>query len=207
MSVQESASIQRGNSRSFGFLLDAVASGSIATVISVVTYATLIGVSAQFSFHLNFTPVPITLQTFAVLFGGAALGSKRAVSGTLLYMIVGLIGLPWFAGATGGISVASSPSMGYIVGFVFASYLVGLLAERGWDRNVAKTLVLVVAGNAVIYLFGASWLAASLGITASKAYQLGVSPFLIGDALKAILSTVALPVAWLGLSKIESHKR
>ncbi len=205
--MQESASIQRGNSRSFGFLLDAVASGSIATVISVVTYATLIGVSAQFSFHLNFTPVPITLQTFAVLFGGAALGSKRAVSGTLLYMIVGLIGLPWFAGATGGISVASSPSMGYIVGFVFASYLVGLLAERGWDRNVAKTLVLVVAGNAVIYLFGASWLAASLGITASKAYQLGVSPFLIGDALKAILATVALPVAWLGLSKIESHKR
>ncbi len=204
--MQESASIQRSNSRSVGFLLDSVSSGSIATIISVVTYASLIGISAQFSFHLNFTPVPITLQTFAVLFGGAALGSKRAVSGTLLYMIVGLIGLPWFAGATGGISVASSPSMGYIVGFVFASYVVGLLAERGWDRNVAKTLLLVIVGNAVIYLFGASWLALSLGVTAAKAYQLGVSPFLIGDALKAVLATVALPVAWLGLSKLEGHK-
>lgn len=182
-------------------LADLVAGSVIRETVLVVGYAAFIGVFAQISVHLSFTPVPITGQTFAVLIGAAALGWARAGAGTLLYALAGLAGVPWFAGGTGGVKLASAPTFGYIVGFIICSVLVGMLAKVGWDRKAIGTVLIMVLGNVVIYAFGVSWLAASIHVTASKAISLGMTPFLAGDLIKIVIATVLLPGAWYGVSK------
>lgn len=183
-------------------LADLVAGSVVREVILVVGYAAFIGLFAQISVHLSFTPVPITGQTFAVLIGASALGWARAGAGSLLYAIVGLAGVPWFAGGTGGVKIASSPSFGYIVGFIACSVLVGVLAKAGWDRKAVGTALAMVIGNVVIYAFGVAWLAASIHVSALKAISLGMTPFLAGDLVKLVLATALLPGAWYGISKL-----
>lgn len=165
-------------------------------VLVVAGYAGLVGLSAQLVIHLPFTPVPITGQTFAVLLGGLAAGTRRGSAGMLLYLALGLIGLPWFAGGQGGFSTLSEPSFGYLVGFVVAAAVLGRLARQGFDRNPITVILALVAGNAVIYLLGAGWLAWRLHLGGSQALALGVTPFLLGDALKALLAAILLPAAW-----------
>lgn len=165
-------------------------------VLVVVGYAGLVGLSAQLSIRLPFTPVPITGQTFAVLLGGLAVGTRRGASGMILYLVLGLVGVPWFAGGNHGMSMLSAPSFGYVIGFVFAACVLGWLARHGFDRHPMTVIVALVAGNAVIYLFGATWLAWRLHVGASQALSLGVTPFLLGDALKALLAAALLPAAW-----------
>ncbi|MDA8372757.1 MAG: biotin transporter BioY, partial [Actinomycetota bacterium] len=111
-------------------LSDQLARTRLADAMLVIAYAGFIGLSAQISVHLPFTPVPITGQTLAVLLGASVLGTSRALMGSGLYLVAGLIGVPWFAGGSGGVSVASSPTFGYIVGFIAASALVGYMASR-----------------------------------------------------------------------------
>src|SRR4029434_4498974 len=105
-----------------------------------------VGLTAQVSIPLPFTPVPLTLQTFSVLLVGAALGSVRGASSMALYLLAGMAGVPWFAGQQSGWAFAS---FGYIVGFVAAAWLVGLLAERGADRRVVPTLRIIALGELV----------------------------------------------------------
>ena len=183
-------------------LADLVAGSAIREVSLVVGYAAYIGLFAQIIVHLSFTPVPITGQTFAVLIGAAALGWARAGAGSLLYAVAGMAGIPWFASATGGLKIASSPSFGYIVGFVVCSMLVGMLAKAGWDRKFIGTASAMVLGNVVIYGFGVAWLAASIHVPASKAIALGMTPFLAGDLVKLVLATALLPGAWYAVSKL-----
>jgi biotin transport system substrate-specific component len=134
-------------------------------------------------------PVPITMQTFAVLVLGMAYGSRLGAAALALYMAAGLAGLPVFA--TGG---ALGPTSGYIAGFILAAGLVGWLAERGWDRNVVATAAAMLAGNVLIYVPGLIVLAGFVG--AGKVLEYGLYPFLIGDALKLLLAAVVLPGAW-----------
>ncbi len=182
-------------------LADLVAGSVVREIILVAGYAGFIGIFAQISVPLGFTPVPITGQTFAVLIGAAALGWTRAGMGTLLYAFAGLAGVPWFAGGTGGIKIASSPSFGYIVGFFVCSVLVGMFAKAGWDRKAVGTAATMILGNLVIYAFGVVWLAVSIHVGLSKAIALGMNPFLAGDLVKLVLATALLPGAWYGLSK------
>jgi biotin transport system substrate-specific component len=137
-------------------------------------------------------PVPITMQTFAVLLIGAAYGSRLGAATLLLYLIEGAAGLPVFsppesAGFVGG------PTAGYIVGFILAAGLVGWLAEKGWDRNVVYTGLAMVLGNLVIYALGLAWLAKFVG---ADTFKYGLFPFLIGDGLKILLAMALLPAAW-----------
>ena len=162
----------------------------------IIGYAGLIGLSAQLVVHLPFTPVPITAQTFAVLFGASLLGPIRSILGSGLYVIAGLIGVPWFAGGTGGLAVASAPTFGYIVGFIIAAALVGLFASRGFDKGIIGTIAEMVVGNLAIYAFGISWLAYSLHLSILKATDLGAVPFLGGDLAKIILAALLLPGMW-----------
>ncbi|MCS7251828.1 MAG: biotin transporter BioY, partial [Thermoflexus sp.] len=118
---------------------------------------------AQISIPLPFTPVPITGQTLAVLLVGAALGSRRGALSIATYVLEGALGLPVFAGGTAGISRLQGPTGGYLIGFVAAALITGWLAERGWDRRPLSTALAMLAGNAVIYLFGLPWLALFLG--------------------------------------------
>jgi biotin transport system substrate-specific component len=185
---------------------DVVGTSVLARLAIVVGYAAFIGVFAQISIPLPFTPVPITGQTFAVLLGGLALGPSLAIVGTLLYAAAGVAGIPWFAGAVGGPRMLTDPSFGYILGFILAAGLVGWLGQRGWDRRPVTTVVAMVLGNAVIYAVGVFWLAVSLKVGAAKAIELGMTPFLIGDAIKVLLATALLPGAWFALGKLGARR-
>jgi len=176
-----------------GVLADLVPGGIVRDVALVVGAAALTGLSAQIAIPLPFTPVPITLQTFAVLLTAAALGPMRAATAMLLYLAVGVAGVPWFAQQNAGWAF---PTFGYVIGFVVAATLVGALARRGADRSVVGTIGLMVGGNLVIYAIGVSYLAAAIGVGLPEAIGLGMTPFLIGDGLKILLAAGLLPAAW-----------
>lgn len=154
----------------------------------------LIALSAQVAFHIG--PVPITGQTFGVLLVGFLLGWQRASAAVLAYLAEGLMGWPVFAGGTAGAVVLVGPTGGYLMSFVLAAGLVGFLAQRNWDRHIITTVLAMVAGNAIIYLFGVSWLKTLLALPWAEAIALGLTPFLIGDALKIALVALVLPLGW-----------
>lgn len=140
-------------------------------------------------------PVPITLQPFAVLLVGAALGSRRGALAVMTYLAQGAAGLPVFAlPPYGGLAYFAGPTAGYLLGFAPAACVVGLLAERGWDRRMMTTCAAMAVGQTIILLCGFAWMAGLLG--ASGAWSMGVAPFLAGDLLKILLAAVALPSAW-----------
>lgn len=174
-------------------LADLVPGGAARDVALVAGAAAITGVAAQVSIPLPFTPVPISLQTFTVLLSAAALGPYRAGAAMLLYLGVGVIGVPWFAEQRSGIGF---PSFGYIVGFVLAAVVVGALARRGADRSIGGTAATMVLGNLVIYAVGVPYLAVAIGVDLPTAVALGVVPFLVGDGLKILLATGLLPAAW-----------
>ena len=178
-------------------LADVLPGDRVRDAVLVLGFAAFTGLAAQLSLKLPFTPVPITGQTFAVLLGAAALGWRRALAGMVLYLALGLTPwVPWFAEGRGGAGILRAPSFGYLVGFLVAAALVGWLAERGWDRTPARTVVTMVAGNLVIYAFGLPFLMATVGVGLAMGLQLGVTPFLAGDALKILLAAGLLPGAW-----------
>lgn len=175
-------------------------------VVLVVGAALFVALAAQVSIRLPFTPVPVTGQTFAVLLSASLLGSVRGLLSMLLYVAMALVGLPVLAPSADGSHVTGSaifgvPSFGYVIGFVVAAYVVGLVAERGATRTPLRTAGLFVLGNVVIYALGVTWLKLSVGATWATAISLGLTPFLLGDALKIALAAGLLPLAWKGLRK------
>ena len=146
-------------------------------------------------------PVPMTGQTFAVLIVAALLGSRRGASCVLTYLAEGLLGLPVFAQGKAGWMALFGPTGGYLVGFVVAAYVVGALAERGWDRRTGTTVLAMIFGNLAIYICGLAWLAVlayALGRVAAGRgiLTVGLYPFLVGDGLKIVLAAVLLPSGW-----------
>ena len=137
--------------------------------------------------------MPITGQTLGVLLAGTALGWKRGLTAMVLYGLAGVIGVPWFAGHSSGYVGAS---FGYIVGFALCAALCGWLAERRADRSLLRSVPAMVAGEIVMYTAGVVWLGISLHVGAGQAIALGLTPFLIGDAIKAGLAAALLPAAW-----------
>ena len=151
--------------------------------------AALTGVAAQLSVNIPGSPVPVTGQTFAALLVGA----RRGVASLALYLLAGMAGLPWFAEGTSGWAM---PSLGYVLGFVLAAALTGALARRGADRTPVNTAVTMVLGSLAIYAVGVPYLALSLHVSLARAAELGLYPYLVGDALKAAFAAGALPLAW-----------
>ena len=177
-------------------LADLIPRSLARTTSLVVGGAVLTGLCAQVAFFLPGTPVPVTLQTFSVLLVGAALGWRLAATSLGLYLAAGLAGVPWFSGQTSGWTTATS---GYLVGFIVAAVLVGMLSSRGGDRTPLRTLVTMSLGTVTIYLFGAAGLAFSLDLGLGDAIRTGVAPFLLGDALKILAAAGLLPLAWRSL--------
>jgi biotin transport system substrate-specific component len=140
--------------------------------------------------------VPITGQTFGVLLVGGALGFRRGAMSIALYILIGLIGLPFFAEGKGGVSVILGATGGYLVGFLIAGSVVGRLAELGWDRRIIGALGAMAIGNVVIYLVGVPWLMAVAHLDLANGIAKGLTPFLIGDAIKLLLAAAAFPAAW-----------
>ncbi|PKN95541.1 MAG: biotin transporter BioY [Chloroflexi bacterium HGW-Chloroflexi-6] len=166
----------------------------IRDLLLISAGALLVALLAQVRIPLPFTPVPLTGQTFAVLLVGAALGSRRGAASLSLYSLVGALGLPVFAGGAAGTAYAFGPTGGYLLGFIVAAYVTGLLAERGLERSISTSIVPFLAGTLIIYILGAGWLSVQFGL--EKALTLGVLPFLVGDAIKLALAAIALPAAW-----------
>ena len=150
---------------------------------------------AQVKIPLGFTPVPITGQTFAVLLVGASLGSWRGGGALLLYLVAGTW-LPFYAGGASGF-VGSIASGGYIIGFIPAAFAVGWLAERGWDRK-PRVLLAMLVGNILLYVPGLLWLSTFAPAESRWATTLewGLTPFIVGDAVKLVAASLFLPGAW-----------
>ncbi len=203
----------------------------------VVGFALLLAVCAQIAIRIPTTTVPITGQTFGVLLAGGALGSRRGGLSMLLYMLMGMVGLSVFAPApsplgdqqvlhfilpwSGGEGLVwAMSSGGYIVGFVPAAYVVGLLAERGWDRRSTVPVAMLI-GSVLIYAVGLPWLGIHItnndGLRAyfegiypgASVVQMtlkgGLYPFIGGDAVKLLLATMLLPGAWAVVDRIKGR--
>jgi biotin transport system substrate-specific component len=146
----------------------------------------IIALCAPISIHLPFTPVPIGVQAQVILFISCLLGSKRAVMTVLAFLFQGAIGLPVFAGGTGGAHILAGPTGGYLLGYLIAAFITGHLMERMVRCTPSKAFAAMGLGNLVIYLFGILWLSRYTGW--ESVFILGVLPFLVGDLLKLIFA-------------------
>jgi biotin transport system substrate-specific component len=174
-------------------LADFLPTSLVASLVLVVGGAAFVGLLAQISLPLGFTPVPVTGQTLGVALTGVALGWRRATAAMTLYVGAGLVGVPWFANHAHGYP---SATFGYLLGFVVAGLVLGRLAERGADRSVTSALGTMLVGEAIIFAFGVTWLSYSLHVSAQKAIEYGLTPFVLGEVIKMAVAGAALPSAW-----------
>ena len=199
-------------------LADRVFSRSLVTDLVLIAAGTAL-TAAMAQLVIPLWPVPITGQTFAVLFVGATLGAVRGALSMLLYLVLGVVGLPIFAeGGSGGL--IGSTSGGFVIGFIAAAALTGWLAQLEWDRKVLRTFVSFAAGTVVIYAFGLPWLYAVLttfpaelmtqyfGTTdvLQATISGGILPFLLGDTIKAVIAAALLPLVWFAIRKSDARK-
>jgi len=180
-----------------------VFAGSLArNAVLVLGGALFVGLAAQIAFFLPWNPaVPVTLQTFAVVLAAGALGSVRAVAAMLVYAVVGVLGVPWFAEHSAGYAALS---FGYILGFVVAAFVVGRIAEHGATRTFGRSVALMALGSIIIYAIGATWLKVAGDLPwfgAQSAWAYGVRDFLVGDAIKLLAAAGLLPATWALLRK------
>ena len=168
----------------------------VRDAVLVVVAAALAAGAAQVSFTTPWTPVPYTLQTGSVLLAGAALGSRRGLLAMLLYVVAGAAGVPVFQGGGSGIDQVLGFTGGYLLGFIVAAWVVGRLAERRWDRSVARSAALMVLGTAIIYLIGVPVLWLTTGMSFIDAVRNGAAVFVPWDLAKVALAAALLPLAW-----------
>jgi biotin transport system substrate-specific component len=166
----------------------------LTDAIQVIGGSVFVALLAQIRIPLPFTPVPITGQTLGVLLVAAALGRLRGSLSLGLYVSGGAAGLPFFAANTSGLAYLLGPTGGYLVGFILAGYVVGALAEKGWDRSVPRVAFMFFVGEAIILGLGALYLSRFVG--PERALIAGVLPFIPGDLLKAALAALLLPLVW-----------
>ena len=162
-----------------------------------------IALCSQVAIPLPFTPVPVTLQTFAVLLTGCLLGSRRGALSVVLYAAEGSVGLPFFSGGTSGIAHLLGPTGGYLVGFALCAFVVGMFAERGLGAKWPGRLFMLLVGNAVIYVPGLLWLGMFTGM--NRAATLGFIPFITGDALKIAAGWGLLSAASMATARVRSR--
>ncbi len=150
--------------------------------------ATLTAVGAYIAIPIG--PVPIVLQNLFVMLAGLLLGGRWGLTSIGVYLLAGAIGLPVFAGGTGGIGKFVGPTGGYLLGFAAAAYVIGLISQKGRGSVVYDILAMII-GTFIIYGFGVPWLKFVTGMSISKAAAVGMLPFLIGDGLKI---AAAIPI-------------
>jgi biotin transport system substrate-specific component len=176
----------------------------------VLAGAAVVALLAQVEIPL--WPVPITGQTLGVIIVGASLGAWRGAAALTTYMVLGLAGLPVFAGFTGSLAALAKPSFGFVIGFIFSAFVAGWFAQRAWDRRPALAFVGFAAASIVPFLFGVPYLAyvlnVGLGLELSfvQILEAGVFPFIIGGLIKAGLAALIIPGAWALVRKIDEGK-
>jgi biotin transport system substrate-specific component len=163
---------------------------NLKDVITVGIFAALTAILSQLSFKSPFSPVSITLQTFAVFLTAVILGSRNGTISQIVYILLGIFGVPVFANFRGGLDVIMGPSGGYIISFPIAVLVIGLFMERKPDIQVIGLAFLMTAGTVIVYTVGTVWLAAVLKVSLSKALWLGVIPFIPFDIVKIAAAAV-----------------
>lgn len=167
--------------------------------LAVLGGSALIGLGAQVSVPM--LPVPMSLQTLAVVLVGLTAGSRLGAAAVLAYLAQGAAGLPVFAAGGAGLAWLAGPTAGFLWGFVGLAFLAGLAAERGLARGFAGTLVTVAALSALLYVPGVLWLTAVTPLDLSGAMARGMVPFLAGDAVKAVIAALVVTGAWSALGR------
>ncbi len=169
---------------------------------AVLFVTALTAAAAQVSLPLPFTPVPFTLQPMIVLLGGAVLGSRLGMASQVLYLMIGIAGLPVFAASPvlpQGVLRLLGPTGGYLMSYPFAAFLVGALAQRGFDRRYVTSVLAMAAGLGLVFTFGVAWLAwfaRPSGLGVATALQIGFYPFIPADLVKICIAAAILPGAW-----------
>jgi biotin transport system substrate-specific component len=181
-------------------LADRLRTHGLATDAALVAGGALF-TAAMAQVEVPMWPVPVTGQTLAVVIVGATLGARRGVVSMLVYALVGLAGAPFFADATGGLQALSSPSFGYVIGFVPAAAVVGWLARRDWDRRVGRAAAAMLLASAIPFVTGLPYLAVALGALGApndlqSVLAAGLYPFIVGGVAKALIAAGVLPLAW-----------
>lgn len=155
-------------------------------------FACLTGLGAYMRVYTPLSPVPFTAQVFFVLMSGAVLGSRWGGASQMIYVLLGVVGVPWFAGGASGFEYVAGATGGYLVGFVMAAALVGAFVDRDpRNRTIVGLVPVMILGVLVIYAVGATWLAVVLGLDPWQAIVLGVAPFLLLDLVKAVMAAGA----------------
>lgn len=186
-------------------LADRLVSRSLATDVVLVTAgAAVVAVASQL--YIPIQPVPITMQTLAVLLVGSTLGALRGTLAMLLYMGLGLVGLPVFSEGASGAAVLFGATGGYIIGFAFAAALTGWLAQRDWDKKFLGAAISFSAGTVVIFAFGLIGLALTLGGTLQQTLAWGLYPFIIGGIVKAGIAAAVIPMTWKLSNRIAARR-
>jgi biotin transport system substrate-specific component len=185
--------------------------GTVMIVLGAYLSIPVPAVALPFGIYVPANPyVPFTLQTLGVLFSAAALGFRRGLAASSLYLLLGIVGLPVFAAGSDGVHASGldtiavaqdgrfvlGPTGGYLIGFVLASGLVGRLAELGWDRTIRGALAAMVLGNALVYVVGLPWLSVAAGLDVPRTLAFGLWPFVPWDVLKLALAAGLLPAGW-----------
>ena len=170
-------------------------SRSVRNVGLALAGSALLALSAKI--QVPFWPVPMTMQTFAVIVLAMAFGARLGAATVALYLLEGAVGLPVFAGTPEkgiGLAYMMGPTGGYLAGFLAAAGLAGWMAERGWDRSFLKATAVNALATAVIFTGGLAWLAVMVG--PAKAVAVGLTPFLAASAFKIALGGAVMPLAW-----------
>ena len=149
-------------------------------------FAAMTAVGAYIKIPIPIGPVPLTLQVLFVLLAGIMLKSKWGTISMLVYVLLGVVGLPVFAGGASGLGVLFGPTGGYLIGFVASAYVIGFLADQVGTSNILRNAVFMAIGVGIIYLFGVTQLAIVANLPPMQAIGVGMLPFLIGDILKIV---------------------
>lgn len=181
----------------------------VKRAVLVAVGVAALAIAAKIKVPLPYSPVPLTLGTFAVLSIGAAYGARLGLVTILAYMLVGAAGYDVFAGSSAekfGLTYMMGTTGGYLAGYVLATLALGLAARKGWDRSVGGMTLAMLIGNALIYAAGLAWLyvlvtggmfdAGKFASPLSQTLAWGLTPYLIGDAMKLALAAVLFPVLW-----------
>lgn len=169
----------------------------LGQVLLVLAGTAFIAVAAQISVPMY--PVPMTLQTLAILIVGFTFGSRLGLATLLVYLGEGAMGLPVFANGNGTLAYMTGPTGGFLIGFVGMAWLAGLAAEKGIARGFVATALVAIVITALLYIPGLAWPAAVLGKSVAQLWSGWMMPFLAGDALKAVIAALVVSGGWAAM--------
>lgn len=186
-------------------LADVMPASRARDTVLISAGALLVALLAQINIPIAGSPVPVSGQTLAVVVVGASLGASRGAASLALYAALGLF-LPFYADGASGSHVIFGSTGGYIIGFIFAAWLVGRAAEHGADRRPVQAALAYAAGQLAVFAVGVPWLKVAAAMSWGDAVHYGFTVFLLGGAIKAVLGAIVTPSAWRLVHRLDAGR-